>query len=97
MSIWPRWAAKEALYKAIYPYHTLCWKDVELLPIRADSLRGLPDCDSDMSRLSAKLKAVFTSPLRLTIDESTVAYPKTHVSISHDGGLLVAVAVVEGP
>ena len=92
----PRWAAKEALYKAIYPYQTLCWKDVELLPIREDSLHGIQDIDSNMSRLSAKLQAVFTSPLCLTIDESAVAYPKTHVSVSHDGGLIVAMAVVEG-
>jgi phosphopantetheinyl transferase (holo-ACP synthase) len=92
-----RWAAKEALYKAVYPYHILRWKDIELMPVRDNAgYRVVENFTSDPPRLSAKLRATFTSPLRLTIDESTITHLKTHVSISHDGGLIVAMAVVEG-
>ena len=79
-----RWAAKEALYKAVYPYHKLYWKDIELLPIQ------------NQERSSPKLQVTFTKPLHLTVDGSTIPFLKTHLSISHDGGFVIAMTVVEG-
>jgi phosphopantetheinyl transferase (holo-ACP synthase) len=85
------------LYKAVYPYHILRWKDVELMPVREDqSSKNVERSAPGPPRLSTKLTVTFTSSLRLTIDQSTITQLKTHVSISHDGGLIVAMVVVEG-
>lgn len=93
-----RWAAKEALYKAVYPYRKLQWKDVELLPIHPEG--GIRDEKKPVldreQPFSSKLHATFTRSLPLTVNDATLPFLKTHVSISHDGGLVVAMVVVEG-
>ncbi|KAJ9068140.1 hypothetical protein DSO57_1031673 [Entomophthora muscae] len=75
-----RWAVKEALYKALFPKYKLTWKEVELL-----SLNGKPEIAYHK-----------ITPLRKTTHECLdFSQLRTHVSISHDSGLIIAFAVVE--
>ncbi|KAJ1968014.1 hypothetical protein H4R35_006545 [Dimargaris xerosporica] len=65
-----RWAAKEAVYKALYPAHALSWKDVAVVK------------HNDKPHLH------FQDPAQLGISQS-------HLSISHDGDLVIAQVVLE--
>ncbi|KAJ1974935.1 hypothetical protein H4R34_004527 [Dimargaris verticillata] len=65
-----RWAAKEAVYKALYPTHSLSWKDVAV------------------AKRSGKPYLHFQDPSKHGINQS-------HLSISHDGDLVIAQVVLE--
>lgn len=83
-----RWAAKEALYKSLYPYHKSTWKNVEVLP-------------KDWSPLptgavtSTKLHVHFTDPSFSLVNDFGSGVPRIHLSISHDEPFVVAMVVVE--
>jgi phosphopantetheine--protein transferase-like protein len=84
-----RWAAKEAIYKAMYPYRKLSWKDVELKPLQIQ----ISDHSGDAT---PKLEIVFTKPMNVTVKDSTLSFMQSHLSISHDAGLVIAMVVLEG-
>ncbi|PVF99022.1 hypothetical protein CPB86DRAFT_774562 [Serendipita vermifera] len=84
-----RWAAKEAVYKAMYPYRKLSWKDVELKPLQIK-------IDDRSSNATPKLEVIFTKSMNVTVNDSTLSFMRSHLSISHDAGLVVAMAVLEG-
>ncbi|CAG8694191.1 14842_t:CDS:2 [Acaulospora colombiana] len=84
-----RWAAKEAIYKAMYPYRKLSWKDVELKPLQIK-------IDDRSGNATPKLEVVFTKSMNVTVHDSTLSFMRSHLSISHDAGLVVAMVVLEG-
>lgn len=95
-----RWAAKEAIYKALYPSHRATWKDIEVLPLqyRVSDANSTPqDSHSKAAMpLSDKLVASFTKLPRITYRDSTLTSLNVHLSISHDAGIVVAMALIEG-
>ena len=77
-----RWTAKEAAYKALYPVVKPTWKD---LVVR--KLEKKPILEFSPSFLS-------NSSLQHSFDGS-LDQLKMHLSVSHDGDLMVAYVVVE--
>jgi holo-[acyl-carrier protein] synthase len=83
-----RWAAKEAIYKALYPLHKPTWKGVEILPKDwSPSLTG--------ATISTKLHVHFTTPQFSSMSDLGRKAPRVHLSISHDEPYVVAMVVVE--
>ena len=77
-----RWTAKEAAYKALYPHVKPTWKD---LVVR--KLEKKPILEFSPSFLS-------NSSLQHSFDGS-LDQLKIHLSVSHDGDMMVAYVVVE--
>ncbi|KAG8762902.1 hypothetical protein FRC15_008221 [Serendipita sp. 397] len=101
-----RWAAKEAIYKALYPHYVLTWKDVEALPIsmskhrtgKLDSAEAGERQSSlwDPNPSSGKLQLRFTKSLCINVNEIALSKLNIHMSISHDNDMVVATVLVEG-
>lgn len=78
----PRWTAKEAAYKALYPHFRLSWKDLELTKVDKKPFLGFSPA------FLARLENVGTEE----VEREDV---EMHVSVSHDGGMMTAYVVVE--
>lgn len=85
-----RWAAKEAVYKAIYPRLRLRWKEI------------IVQKDGEKPAVTLELLSHRTMEgnggiggLELVRDRLEVGKVKIHLSISHDADLLVAYVVAE--
>ncbi|GAA5822307.1 hypothetical protein JCM5353_001566 [Sporobolomyces roseus] len=77
-----RWTAKEAAYKALYPLAKPTWKDLVV-----KKLDKKPILQFSPSFLSASNPQ---HSLDSALDQLT-----THLSVSHDGAMMVAYVVVE--
>ncbi|CED84571.1 PLA2G4, CPLA2 [Phaffia rhodozyma] len=85
-----RWAAKESLYKALYPVFKPTWKDVSILPL------PLPSSTSSSS-IPLSPRPTGSKPMVVFEQEGQLADKglRAHLSISHDTGLVLAGVIVE--
>ncbi|KAG0141627.1 hypothetical protein CROQUDRAFT_674013 [Cronartium quercuum f. sp. fusiforme G11] len=92
-----RWTAKEAAFKALYPFYRPTWKELNVLknqPIRLAYMFEPSNLHSAFfESLSFKKPTIHFRPeLR-----SELPMPLLNVSISHDGNYVVAIVVASSP